>query len=78
MTGANAKPAIRNRRQFSPRILAERFVASRDEESPDRIEHPAVESTDGGNFMNAVTENDRCAKYGYAYGNGSYAARVKT
>ena len=27
------------------------------EESPDRIERLAVESTDGSNFMNAVTEN---------------------
>ena len=27
------------------------------EESPDRIEHLAVESTDGSNLMNAVTEN---------------------
>ena len=27
------------------------------EESPDRKGHPAVESTDGSNLMNAVTEN---------------------
>ena len=31
--------------------------ASVSEESPDWIGHPAVESTDGSNFMNAVTEN---------------------
>ena len=27
------------------------------EESPDRKGHPAVESTDGSNLMDAVTEN---------------------
>ena len=31
--------------------------ALRGEESPDWAGHPAVESTDGSNLMNAVTEN---------------------
>ena len=31
--------------------------AFRGEESPDWAEYPAVESTDGSNLMNAVTEN---------------------
>ena len=36
--------------------------ALKGEESPERKGHPAVESTDGGNFMTVVTENNRCIK----------------
>ena len=62
MTAVSARLDTKLKAEAILKTKAERFVAAKAEESPDRIEHPAVESTDGGNFMRAVTENDRCTK----------------
>lgn len=43
-------------------------VLSGTEESPDRAGHPAVESAEGSNFLQSVTENNRRSYSGRLFG----------